>query len=289
MLRRALGALAPALLVLAGGCAATRPAPVAELAPAAPATSVTTLTAPDGRSVAITIITPTAPRGVILFSHGGGNAPASTPALFDRLTSQGFAILAPMHTDSQDMPEGKRTDILGAFGTRIADMKLAAAHARSAFPDLPVAQVGYSYGTLISVIGAGALGKMVPGSIPGVKAVVMLSSPGPVLPVITMPGAFDSVTAPTLLVTGDADVVPGFVPDPAKHLVYFEQMPASGDHTALVVAGATHRFPGAKEPGWHEVMPLVEDFLASRVLGDKAAKARFDAASSTERITIKRR
>lgn len=288
MLRPALGALAPAFLLLAGGCVPV-PAPVTEIAPAAPSTSITTLSAPDGRSVAITVIAPAAPRGVILFSHGGGNAPASTPDLFARLTSRGFAVIAPMHTDSQDMPQDKRSDIVGAFGTRIADMKLAAAHARSAFPDLPVAQVGYSYGSLISVIGAGALSKMVPGSNPGVKAVVMLSSPGPVLPVITMPGAFDNVAAPTLLVTGDADVVPGFVPDPAKHLVYFEHMPASGDHTALVVAGATHRFPGGKEPGWDEVMPLVEDFLTSRVLGDKSAKSRFDTAASTTRVTIKRR
>ena len=281
-------ALAPALLLFAGACT-TLPAPAATAAPAAPVTSTATLTAPDGRSVALTIITPADPRGVILFSHGAGNAPQSTTALFARLTAKGFAVLAPTHTDSLDMPKDKRTDILGAFGTRIADMKLAAAHARTAFPDLPVAQLGYSYGTLISVIGAGALGKMVPGSIPGVKAVVMLSSPGPVLPVIAMPGAFDSVTAPTLLVTGDADVVPGFVPDPAKHLVYFEQMPKDGDHTALVVAGATHRFPRGDEPGWDEVMPLVEDFLVSRVLDDKAAKARFDAATSTARVTIKRR
>lgn len=284
----ALFAWAPALLLLAGACT-TLPAPAAPVAPAAPATATTTLTAPDGRSVPLTIITPATPRGVILFSHGGGNSPQSTAALFARLTAKGFAVLAPMHTDSQDMPTGKRTDILGAFGTRIADMKVVAAHARTAFPDLPMAQVGYSYGTLISVIGAGALAKMVPGSNPGVKAVVMLSSPGPVIPVITMPGAFDGVTAPTLLVTGDADVVPGFVPDPAKHLVYFEQMPASGDHTALVVAGATHRFPGGKEPGWDEVIPLVEDFLTSRVLDDKAAKARFDDAASTARVTIKRR
>lgn len=280
--------LAPVLLGLAGACT-TLPASVAEVASAAPRTSLATLTAPDGRSVELTIIAPAAPRGVILFSHGGGNSPRSTAALFTRLTAKGFAVLAPMHTDSQDMPKDKRTDILGAFGTRIADMKLAAGHARSAFPDLPVAQMGYSYGTLVSVIGAGALGKMVPGSNPGVKAVVMLSSPGPVLPVITMPGAFDSVTAPTLLVTGDADVVQGFVRDPAKHLVYFEQMPAAGDHTALIVAGATHRFPAGDEAGWDEVMPLIEDFLVSRVLGDKAAKTRFDAAASTARVTVKRR
>ena len=281
-------ALAPALLLLAGSCT-TLPAPVAPAAPEAPATSTATLTAPDGRSVELTITAPAAPRGVILFSHGGGNSPRSTTALFARLNAKGFAVIAPMHTDSLDIPKDKRTDILGAFGTRIADMKVVAAHARTTFPDLPVAQMGYSYGTLISVIGAGALGKMVPGSIPGVKAVVMLSSPGPVLPVIAMPGAFDSVTAPTLLVTGDADVVPGFVPDPAKHLVYFEQMPKDGDHTALVVAGATHRFPRGDEPGWDEVMPLVEDFLVSRVLGDAAAKTRFDGAASSARVTIKRR
>lgn len=289
MIRSRIGvAWAPALCLLAAACT-TLPAPVAQVAAAAPAASTATLTAPDGRSIEVSIIAPQAPRGVILFSHGGGNSPRSTSALFTRLTAQGFAVLAPMHTDSQDMPPGKRTDILGAFGTRIADMKAAAAYARTTFPDLPVAQMGYSYGTLVSVIGAGALGKMVPGAIPGVKAVVMLSSPGPVLPVIAMPGAFDSVTAPTLLVTGDADIVPGFVADPARHLVYFEHMPAAGDHTALVVAGATHGFASGKEPGWDEVMPLVEDFLLSRVLGDGKVKTRFDAAESSAGVTVKRR
>ena len=176
---------------------------------------------------------------------------------------------------------------MGAFSTRVTDMKLAAEYAGQAFPGLPMAQIGYSYGTLIALIGGGAMTSMVPGSIPGVKAVVMFSSPGPIPMLTNAPGAFDGVKGPTLLVTGDADIA-GFAQDPAAHLVYFDSLPA-GDHTALIVAGGTHAFLGAKQPGWDEVAAIVDDFLASRVLDDAPAAARFAAIAGSDLVTVKRK
>lgn len=283
-----LGALAPALMLLAGACAAT-PAPVAEAALATPATTTTTtLTAPGGRIIDVTIIAPAAPRGVILFSHGGGSAPSDTPALFARLTERGFAVIVPTHTDSRSMPAERRTDLRAAFMTRIADMQTVAGYAQKAFPGLPTAQLGYSYGSATSLVGGGAFASMIPGSNPSVKAVVMYSTPGPIAPLTSAPGAFDAVKVPTLLITGDADKVPGFADDPAAHLVYFNQLPA-GDHTALVVKGATHEFFAGNQPGNDEVTAMVEDFLLGRVLGDAAANARFDASANSALVTIKRR
>ncbi|MFM7377935.1 MAG: hypothetical protein ACKO1O_07370 [Erythrobacter sp.] len=285
-LTRSLLPFACALLATTGVLAQTSPATEASVPGAT--TSVTTLTASDGRVVDVTVIAPAVPRGVILFSHGGNSKPLGTPALHARLAARGFAIIAPTHTDSQSLPAERQTSLMAAFMTRVTDMKLAAEYAGQTFPGLPVAQVGYSYGSLTSLIGGGAFTGMIPGSIPGVKAVVMFSSPGPIPMLTGAPGAFDGVTGPTLLVTGDADKVPGFAEDPAAHLVYFDSLPA-GDHTALIVAGATHAFLGAKQPGWDEVAAIVEDFLVSRVLDDTAAAARFDALASSAMVTVERK
>ncbi len=283
-----LGVLAPALMLLTGACTTT-PAPVAQAALAAPATTTTTkLTAPDGRVIEVTVIAPSAPRGVILFSHGGGSSPSDTPSLYARLTERGFAVIAPMHTDSRSLPAEQRTDLRAAFMTRIADMQMVASYADKAFPGLPTAQLGYSYGSATSLIGGGAFASMIPGGNSAVKAVVMYSTPGPIAPLTSAPGAFDKVKVPTLLITGDADTVPGFVDDPAAHLIYFNQLPA-GDHTALIVTGATHEFLAGKQPGAGEVTAMMEDFLLGRVLGDRAANARFDAAASSALVAVKRR
>lgn len=284
-LTRSLLPLACALMATTGALAQTSPA--AEAAVVGATTSTTTLTAPDGRVIDVTVIAPAAPRGVILFSHGGNSNPLAPTALHARLTARGFAVIAPTHTDSKSLPAERQTSLTAAFSTRVTDMKLAAAYAGQAFPGLPMAQVGYSYGSLISLIGGGALTSMVPGSNPGVKAVVMFSSPGPIPLLTNAPGAFDGVKGPTLLVTGDADIA-GFAQEPAAHLVYFDSLPA-GDHTALVVAGATHAFLGAKQPGWDEVAAIVEDFLESRVFDDTAAGARFDALASSALVTVKRK
>ena len=233
------------------------------------------LSTEDGRSVDVTILTPQDPVGVLLFSHGGGSSPEGMRPILD-------------HTDSRAMPADRRTDIFGAFPTRVADLKATAAFVAERYPDLPLGTFGYSYGSLIAIVGAGALMPAIDGQIEGLDAVVMFSSPGPI-PVLTdAPGAFDDVEEPTLLITGTADVVPQFVPDPKSHLVYFERLPA-GDHTALVVEGATHGFVAGTEPGIEEVSPLVLAFLRSRMLGDPVATARFDAAQSSDRVDMRRR
>jgi alpha-beta hydrolase superfamily lysophospholipase len=285
-LARGLLPLACVVMPMTGALAQTS-TPVEAAVPGA-TTTTTTLTAPDGRVIDVTVIAPAAPRGVILFSHGGNSNPLATTALHARLTARGFTVIAPTHTDSLSLPPERQTSLMAAFTTRVTDMRMAAGYAGQAFPGLPVAQVGYSFGSLISLIGGGAFSSMVPGSNAGVKAVVMFSSPGPIPLLTNAPGGFDGVKGPTLLVTGDADKVPGFAEDPAAHLIYFDNLPA-GDHTALVVANATHAFLGAKQPGWDEVAAIVDDFLASRVLDDTAAAARFDAITSNAVVTVKRK
>ena len=242
----------------------------------------------DGRKVPLTLTAPLAPRAVLLFSHGGGTAPDAMQAVADRFAALGYAVVMPTHTDSSAMPEAQRTSMQDAFATRIGDMQGAATFAEERFPGLPTAAIGYSYGSLFALMGGGALEPMVPGRIAGLKAVVMFSSPGTIPGLSDIPGALSGEDVPSLLVTGTADVVPGYVADPAAHLGYLDGLSA-GDHTAIVVRDATHEFIRGTEPGMDEVAPLVADFLASRVLGDADAAARYAAAASTARIEIRRR
>jgi alpha-beta hydrolase superfamily lysophospholipase len=277
------------LTALLMGCATPAARVTAPSAPTAQAVAMApvTLTAPDGRSVDLYVAAPSRPRGVILFSHGGGSTPLATPKLTAALVNDGFAVLAPLHTDSQSIAAERRTGLQAALATRVSDQKLAADYAAQRFAGLPLGAVGYSYGSLIALMGAGAV-PMIPAAIPDVKAVVMFSSPGPIGPLTGAPNAFTAVTTPTLLVTGTADTVPGMVPDPASHLHYFDRLPAGG-RMALVVNGATHSFLKGEEAGYDDAIAAMRAFLAAEVLRDAAAEARFRELASTARIEVRRR
>lgn len=283
--------IVPAILLALGACATMdRAASTTAAAGGEPVPAFVGVvqTAPDGRAVELMVMAGAAPRGVVLFSHGGGSAPEATRALTASFVRQGLAVVAPRHTDSLTLPPERRTTLQAALATRVTDMKLAAGYAAEHYGGRPIAAVGYSYGSLTALIAGGAFSDAIPGAIGGMKAVVMFSSPGEIQPLTSMPGAFGAVTLPSLLVTGTADTVPGFVSDPAKHLLYFDRLPA-GDHTALIVTGATHDFLRGDEAGMEEVAPLVTDFLAHRIMGDVAAGRRFDAARTTARVEVRRR
>lgn len=278
--------------VLALGFVSARPLAAQASAPvqqrAAPVAETVSVPSPDGRSVDMLVVAPAKPHGVILFSHGGNSAPSATQGVFAHLASEGFAVVAPTHTDSQSLPAERRTGLQEAFPTRTADMRVAAEFAAQRFAGLPQGAVGYSYGALSALVAGGALSPVVPGKINGLKAVVMFSSPGPIRGITDVPGALSQATVPVLMVTGTADTVPGFVTDARQHQVYFDGVPA-GDATLLVVKDATHGFLRGNEAGMEEVAPLVLDFLHSRLLGDSVAKARFGRAQATERVQVQRK
>lgn len=280
--------VASAVSALLVGCAPRDAGPVAAAAP--PASSVpaaVAVTAPDGRQVDLYVWAPARPRGVILFSHGGGSTPLATSQLTAAMVAAGFAIVAPLHTDSQSMPAARRTDLRAALATRVADQKLAAAYAAQRFTGLPLGAMGYSYGSLIALMGAGAV-PFIPGAVPSVRAVAMFSSPGAIGPLTEAPNAFAGVKAPTLLITGTADIVPGMVPDPAAHLRYQERLPAGG-RTALIVNGASHEFVRGGQPGFEDAVRAVRDFFAAELSGDARARARFGSLSSSAQVEVRRR
>ncbi len=279
-------------LGILAGCAAIPAAEVgsAQTAPVqAPAVAEIVRLSSGDRTLELSVYRPGQEAvGVLLLSHGGGNSPEGMRSLTDRLTDEGFVVLAPAHTDSPAVPEEERTDVIGAFPTRTADLKAVSDYARETFSELPYGGIGYSYGSLTSMIGVGVLQPMLNGAVPEMKSVVAFSTPGVIPGLMDGEAAFGSVSKPTLLITGTADVVGTFVPDAKQHLAYFER-PPEGGHMLLLVKDGTHRFVGGNEPGFSEVWPVVVDFLKATVLDDADARASLSAAQSTELVEIRRR
>lgn len=146
---------------------------------------------------------------------------------------------------------------------------------------------GHSYGTLISLALGGAMADMAPLRDPSVVPVVGYSSPGRI-PGLVTPSTYASVAVPVLIVTGDQDLVPGFVTDAKDHLYPVESAPA-GDKTALVLAGGDHNLIGG-EPAtlYVRARDVGTAFLQAEVLKDEAAAKVLAAENSENERWIRR-
>lgn len=247
---------------------------------AAATTSTTTLKVAD-RDVEVTVIRPEAAKGVIIFSHGAGGWPAPYQALFDQWTGAGFMVVAPLHVDSQKHPKRADYNLQSAFPARLADLAAATDYAAKAAPGLPMASAGHSYGSLMSLIRAGALQGMVPAQDPRTKAALCFSSPG-VIKGLIHPAAYQGLKAPMLMITGDQDVVPGLVPDWHEHLYPFDTSPA-GQKYLWQGKGVNHGLAYHPEtPAFAEAAALSVAFLKAKVLDDKAAEAVLAGRKATD-------
>lgn len=249
------------------------------LARAATATSTTTIKVAD-RDVELTILRPDAPKGIVIFSHGAGGWPAPYQALLDHWTAAGFMIVAPLHVDSQKHPKRGDYNLQSAFPARLADLAAATTWAAKAAPGLPMASAGHSYGSLMSMIRAGAFQGMIPAQDPTTKAALCFSSPG-VIKGLVGPASYQGLTKPMMMVTGDQDVVPGLVPDWHEHLYPFDTSPA-GQKYLWQGKGVNHGLAYHPEaPGFAEAAALSVAFLKAKVLGDAAAEAVLAKQGST--------
>lgn len=272
-----------AVLALAACATGQRTTP-ATIAAVAPATSVQTVAAEAGHTVDIHITRPARVRGVMLFGHGGGSEPSQYAALAAAFAREGWLVLSPLHRDSRAHPG--RIDFVGqaGFAARIVELDAAARLAQSLAPGKPLVAAGHSYGSLFAAMRGGALAGMgPPPSIP-VRAVLALSSPGRI-PGLINPGSYSGLRVPTMVVTGDADLVPGFVTDWRQHLAAYEDSPV-GDKFALVVKGGTHS--GSADPQG-PTFSAARDFLAAYGLGDRAARARLAGLTSNVAVEVRRR
>ena len=273
--RRALlaGALGVTLASLAG--------------PALAVPEVVTIKAGD-RDVALTVWRPARAQGVVVFSHAAGAAPAAYDGLAKAWTVAGFLVVAPMHVDSLSHPRHADYTLQTAFPLRLEDFGAAAAWSAQVAPGLPRGAAGHSYGSLMAMMQGGALEPMIPARDPAAKAVVAFSSPG-VIPGLIGPTAYAKLDVPLLVLTGDRDVVPGFVPDWHDHLKAFETSPA-GDKHAWIGASVDHMYGGAilgagkdtaQVAAFAQAQALSTVFLRATVLGEAAAKAQLAAAKSS--------
>jgi alpha-beta hydrolase superfamily lysophospholipase len=270
------------LLMLASGCAMQGAAGVAPLPIAAAGPQEITVQATPQRQSTISIYAPARPKGVVLFSHGASGEPGSYPQLHQRLNAAGYAVLAPLHVDSRRHPAVASYNLQTAFEERIADMAAVARLAEERFPGLPVAAMGHSYGALLAQMQGGALKYISDARAPAVKAVVSFSSPGNISGLI-QPPAYTTLAVPTLMITGTADTVPGFVADWREHVRPHNDAPAGGRYLMTIPDG-DHFIAVARNPAhFQRAADAAIAFLDAFLLGDASARRRLDSAGLERR------
>ena len=256
-------------------------------APAAIAPTHLMVPSPDGRTIDISVWTAPQERGVVVFSHGWGGAPASYGRVFSAWAAHGFTVIAPLHLDSQSHPQ-HTDDSRMAFMTRVMDVAVARDLSRKDHAGKPMIAAGYSFGSLIAMIEGGAVTVMGPIGDPDVKGIIAFSTPGDT-PGLVQPNTYAALTGPLMVITGDKDVVPDFVADPADHRHPFELSPP-GDKILITFAGADHTMIRTiDEADLALLVEATEDFLDAFATGDAAAKARLAALPAPDGVTIERR
>lgn len=274
------------LLLLASGAAAcATPARVVEVRPL----ETRTVPTADGRSLSVRVRWPSEVKGVVLFSHGGGADPAVYEPLATAWAADGWLVLSPIHVESSAHPDRARYTVQSAFGPRIADMRAVSALAGALAPGRPLVAAGHSYGSVFAAMAGGALADRGGTRDEKVRAVIMLSSPG-VIPALITDQAYATLRTPLLVLTGDADTVPGVAPDWRVHLRPFESSPA-GDKTAIVRKGGDHSF-GLREADSAQARDAAAAttlFLRAYGLGDARAARDWGAQRSTETLDVRRR
>ncbi|MEM7701973.1 MAG: hypothetical protein AAF251_08570 [Pseudomonadota bacterium] len=245
------------------GYATTPPPSCAERLAAPSRVFILDVTASKARTVEMTVFAPTKPGTypLIAFSHGAFAAPDRYTSMLKPLAGAGFIILAPMHIDSEDYPraegEPARPSHPITWATRNEDYALtldlpgemlAALKEKGLTIDTErLIALGHSYGALIAQLPGGALafepdGRKVDRTNTQVDAVVGWSPPGP-MPGFMANEGWSTLTAPSLTITGTADILPGFVDDWKAHKASYDFAP-KGQRALWVGEGIDHYFGG---------------------------------------------
>jgi len=259
-------------------------------APTATQVSVDTvqLTGPEGRTIDVAVFPAADERAVVVFSHGLGAEPRAYQRLIASWTEAGFTIVAPLHVDSQFHPRRAEFDGRAAFGARLADLASTRGFVKQAYAGKPMVAAGHSYGTLMSLIAAGAVTPAGSMADPAVKAVIGLSTPGEI-PGLVTPDTYAAVSVPTLIVTGDADLVPGYVTDWHAHRAAFDRS-AAGGKMLLIYEGGDHSLVrDADAEDFDLLARATTDFIAAHALDDAEAQARLTALTAPTGVAIERR
>lgn len=279
-------ALSPTAPALAQ--AALTPTTASAPNPFAAAATHVELSAPDGRKIDVSVWPAADERGVVIFSHGFNGSPAAYTRILSHWVDEGFTVVAPLHVDSLRHPDHAAYDGQAAFATRIADLAVMRGFIKATRAGKPLIAAGHSFGSLMSFIGGGAVTVAGPLGDPDIKAIVAFSSAGDLQGVI-LPDTYAALRAPALMITGDADLVPRYVTDWHAHRSPFDRSPP-GDKMLLVFAGADHSLVrNADAADFDLIERATTDFMKAHGLGDAAARARLDALSATDGVSLERR
>lgn len=283
-MKRLTGLLALALAFGTAGAVVAQSEPALAVAPVGDLT----LAGPDGRAIPVFVWPAAEERAVIVFSHGLGGAPAAYDELLTRWSEAGFTVIAPMHLDSRRHPEGRNVGGGRAFLARIGELAVTRAMVKATHPGKPLIVAGHSFGSLMALIQAGAISAVGPMGDPDVKAVVAISSAGDV-PGLVTPDTWAGVAAPLLMVTGDADTVPGFVTDWTGHRSPFDRSPP-GDRLLVIFDGGDHNLVSEGSDDNRALLSTLSlDFMRVYGLEDAAAAERLRTVTPPAGVRIERR
>ncbi|MFK8052911.1 MAG: alpha/beta hydrolase family protein [Woeseiaceae bacterium] len=203
-----------------------------------PEVSVTELklSHPDGRETRFSSYAPKLAGDfpLVVFSHGAFAAPDRYDVMLSAFATQGFLVIAPLHIDSEVLTQGDTPPAHAlTWATRKADMQFAIQHAdrlaathklaRALPPSEGYLAAGHSYGAFVAQTlgGAVAIGEGVFKD-DRLSGVIAFSPPGPI-PGFIGTDAWDTLVVPQLVVTGTADVLPGFIEDWRAHAMAHER------------------------------------------------------------------
>jgi pimeloyl-ACP methyl ester carboxylesterase len=193
---------------------------------------------------------------VILFSHGANSSHLDYDRLWRPWAQAGYLVVGANHIDTGPPETQTKVGRDELWAARLADTTLPLRR-RTPFEALArrrggalhweaIAVAGHSFGAVVAQALAGADlfnpgdHKPVAARAPGVLACLTFSPPGPLAGFIP-PDAWAGVSVPSLLQTGDADILPGFVNDWRLRLTGFAGRP---DRWTIVAKGVDHYFGG---------------------------------------------
>lgn len=285
--RLALSLVAAFALAPAGkGWATPQAAPAPAAAAFAPARIE--LSAPDGRTIDVSVWEAADERAVVVFSHGYNGSPAAYRRILSEWVEAGFTVVAPLHVDSLRHPRHAEFDGPAAFTTRIADLAVVRGFVKTAHAGKPIVAAGHSFGSLMSAISGGAVTVAGPQGDPAVKAVVALSSAGDLQGVVT-PDSYAGLAVPTLMITGDQDLVPQYVADWRAHRGPFDRSPAGGKMLLVFEGGDHSLIRNADEDDFTLIVHATVAFMQAHALDDAAGHAGLHTLPTPEGVTIERR
>jgi alpha-beta hydrolase superfamily lysophospholipase len=262
-----LAAVATVLIGLGSCASAIYTAPTPAVAVAGP--QIVTLPASQGRELQLMVWRMESPKAVVVFSAGGGGRPTNYESMLSALAARGFSVVAPVHDDPL-----ARGDLSGdggpaSFAARVEDLALARGYAQASSAGAPMVVMGHSFGSMMSSLAIGARTPAGPQADPAVKGLIAFSTPG-LIPGLVTADAYTDLNAPVLLVTGDRDVVPGFVTDWRDHRAVFDRSRAPGS-ILVVVPGGDHNLIASAD---RALLDVVATFIDAHAAGDPSALER---------------